>query len=376
MALQLRSTVTEGGVLELSLADVEVPEPREHEVVIRVEAAPINPSDLGPLFGPADMSTARVSGEGTDATVTADIPENLRRMVEARVGKALPMGNEGAGVVVSAGSSDAAQALLGRTVATIGGGMYSQFRVAAADQCLVLPEGTEPAEAASSFVNPLTALGMVDTMRMEGHVALVHTAAASNLGQMLVKVCQADDVPLVNIVRRQEHVDLLGSLGASHVLDSSQDGFMRSLIEAVTITDATLGFDATGGGTIASNILTAMEAAQSKKEGAVGNYGSSRHKQVYIYGGLDRSPTQLNRSYGMAWGVGGWLLPYFLQRVGHERAQQLRERVASEIRTTFASSYTAVVSLEEALTLDAIATYGKQATGEKYLINPNLGVDS
>ncbi len=375
MARQLRSTVTDEGTLELTVADVAVPTPKEDEVVIRVEAAPINPSDLGPMFGPADMGTARVVGSGVEAKVVADIPAGLRRMVEARVGTPMAMGNEGAGVVVDAGSSDAAQALLGRTVATIGGGMYSQFRLAPAAACLPLPDGVTAVEGASCFVNPLTTLGMVETMRLEGHTALVHTAAASNLGQMLVKLCQADGVPLVNIVRRQEQVDLLHDLGASIVCNSSDDGFMASLIDAVTTTDATIGFDATGGGTLASRILTAMEAAQAKKEGAVGRYGSSRHKQVYIYGGLDRSPTELNRSFGMAWSVGGWLLPYFLERVGPERAQQLRERVASEITTTFASSYTAVVSLAEALTLEAIAGYGKQATGEKYLINPNQDLD-
>lgn len=369
MPQQLRSTVKEDGVLELSLIEVDVPEPGDHEVVIRVEAAPINPSDLGPMFGPADMSTARVADDGT--TVVADIPEDLMRMVRGRIGKRVPIGNEGAGVVVDAGSSDEAQALLGKTVATLGGGMYSQFRVAAADQCLVLPEGTTPVEAASCFVNPLTSLGMVETMRLEGHTGLVHTAAASNLGQMLVKLCRAEDVPLVNIVRRSEHVDLLRELGATHVCDSSDGDFMETLVEAVATTDATIGFDATGGGTLTSNILTAMETAQSRKDGAVGNYGSTTHKQVYIYGGLDRSPTTLTRSYGMAWGVGGWLLPYFLDRVGPERAQQLRERVASEITTTFASDYTAVVSLEEALSLEAIYAYGKQATGEKYLIDPN-----
>lgn len=369
MPKQLRSTVKEEGVLELSLIEVDMPEPGPDEVVIRVEAAPINPSDLGPMFGPADMRTARVGDDGT--TVVADIPPELMRMVEGRVGKRVPIGNEGAGVVVSAGSSDAAQALVGKTVATLGGGMYSQFRLADADQCLVLPEGVTPAEGASCFVNPLTTLGMVETMRLEGHTALVHTAAASNLGQMLVKLCQAEDVPLVNIVRRQEHVDLLRGLGATHVCNSSDDDFMATLIEAVADTDATIGFDATGGGRLASDILTAMEAAQSRKEGAVGNYGSTTHKQVYIYGGLDRSPTTLTRGYGMAWSVGGWLLPYFLARVGPERAQELRERVASEITTTFASSYTAEVSLEEALSLEAISVYGKQATGEKYLVNPN-----
>ncbi len=368
---QLSSTVTRNGQLELSLLEVDLPGPEADEVVIRVEAAPINPSDLGPMFGPADMGTARSTGEGPGVTVTADIPEAMLTMVEARMGVRLPMGNEGAGVVVEAGSSHAAQSLLGKTVATLGGAMYSQYKVAPAQSCLVLPDGTTPAEGASCFVNPLTVLGMVETMRLEGHHALVHTAAASNLGQMLVRLCQAEDVPLVNIVRRQDHVDLLRGLGATHVCDSSAEDFRGALLDAVATTDATIGFDATGGGRLASDILTAMEAAQSRKLGVVGNYGSSTHKQVYIYGGLDRSPTELVRAFGMAWGVGGWLLTPFLQRVGPERAQELRQRVAAEIRTTFASSYTAVVSLEEALALDAIGAYGRRATGEKYLVAPH-----
>ncbi len=375
MPRQLRSTMTEAGTLELSLADVDRPEPGDDEVVIRVEAAPINPSDLGPMFGPADMRTARREGDGLDPRVVADIAPEYRSMVAARVGVPVPMGNEGAGHVVAAGSSEAAQALMGKVVAVIGGGMYSQFRVAAADQCLVLPAEITPAEGASCFVNPLTTLGMVETMRLEGHTALVHTAAASNLGQMLVKLCLEDGIPLVNVVRRQEQVDLLRDLGATHVCNSSDDDFGASLVAALTETDATVGFDATGGGRLASDILAAMETVQSRKEGATGRYGSTRHKQVYIYGGLDRSPTVLHRSFGMAWGVGGWLLPYFLERVGQERADALRQRVASEITTTFASSYTAEISLEEAISLEAIAGYGRQATGEKYLVNPNKGLD-
>ena len=372
MARQIHSTFTEDGHLELAVVDVEVPDPADDQVVIRVEAAPINPSDLGVIFGPADMSTARVVDGDAGPKVVADVPEHLRSMVQGRVGQPVPVGNEGAGVVVATGASPEAQALLGKTVATLGGGMYSELRVAAVDQCLVLPDDVTPEQGASCFVNPLTSLGMVETMRLEGHTALVHTAAASNLGQMLVKLCFADGVPLVNIVRRQEQVDLLHDLGADHVCNSSDDDFRASLVEAVATTDATVGFDAVGGGRLASEILGAMEVAQSRKEGSVGRYGSSRHKQVYIYGGLDRSPTELIRTFGMAWGVGGWLLPYFLDRVGRQRADELRQRVASEITTTFASSYTTEVSLDEALSLDAIAGYGKQATGEKYLVKPSL----
>lgn len=370
MARQLQSTVTEGGAVVLSIADVAAPEPREDEVVIRVEAAPINPSDVGPMFGPADLGTLREAGEGGARTLTADIPEDLRATVAPRVGQPLPMGNEGAGTVVAAGSSDAAQALLGSTVATVGGAMYAELRLAPVDQCLVLPDGVSAAEGASWFVNPMTALGMVDTMRLEGHDALVHTAAASNLGQMLVKLCLEEGVPLVNVVRRQEQVDLLAALGATYVCNSGDDDFRAQLTDAVAATDATIAFDATGGGTLASQILAAMESAQAAKEGSTGRYGSRRHKQVYLYGSLDRSATVLHRTYGMAWGVGGWLLPYFLERVGPDRFEQLGERVAGGITSIFASSYTATVSLDEAITVEAASAYARQATGEKYLITP------
>jgi NADPH2:quinone reductase len=369
--LQMRSTIRSDATLELSLAEVPVPEPGEGEVLVRVEAAPINPSDMGLLFGPADMTTARGSGSADRPVVTADVPERLLKGVAARVDHPLPCGNEGAGVVVAAGSSEAAQALLGRTVAVLGGAMYAQYRISPAGLCLSLPEGTKPEEGASCFVNPLTALGMVETMKLEGHTALVHTAAASNLGQMLVKLCNADGVPLVNIVRKPEQADLLKGLGAKHVCDSSQPSFKADLVAALVETGATLAFDATGGGKLASWILACMEAALSRSASAFNRYGSETHKQVYIYGGLERTQTVLDRSYGMAWGVGGWLLPPFLKRVGPGVAQELRERVAREIKTTFASRYTQEVSLAEALQIETIGVYGRQATGEKILVNPN-----
>ncbi len=372
---QIRSTLrakTHGeGQLELSLATIEVADPGPDEVVVRVEASPINPSDLGLLFGPADMSTAKVSGPADDPVVTASVPASLMRGVAARLDQSLPVGNEGAGVVVAAGASKEAQALLGRTVGLIGGAMYSQFRTIHTRQCLPLLEGTTPAEGASCFVNPLTSLGMVETMRMEGHKALVHTAAASNLGQMLVRLCQADGIDLVNVVRKPEQASLLRGLGAKFVVDSSTPSYMDDLVSAISTTGATLAFDATGGGRLASQILTAMEVALSAQAPEFSRYGSSTHKQVYIYGGLDRSPTELTRSFGMAWGVGGWLLTPFLQKVGFEAGQKLRDRVCAEIKTTFASRYTKVVSLAEALSLSAITAYGRQATGEKFLINPN-----
>lgn len=375
MPLQLCSTVRKEGHLELSLVEVDMPKPGEDDVVIRVEASPINPSDLGLLFGMADMSTATLSGTGSNSVLTATIPEAMMRQVVARADQSLPAGNEGAGVVVSAGSSERAQSLMGKTVATLGGAMYAQYRMTRVDQCLVLPEGTTAVEGASCFVNPLTVLGMVGTMRLEGHTALVHTAAASNLGQMLVKLCVNEDVPLVNVVRKREHVELLESLGATHVCDSSEPDFMAGLIDALADTGATLGFDATGGGPLPGQLLTAMEVAASRDAGGFSRYGSTTHKQVYIYGGLDRNPTVLNRSFGMAWGLGGWLLPYFLQRVGDEEAESLRQRVAAEITSTFASSYTEIVSLEEAISPEAVARYGLQATGEKFLINPNKNLD-
>lgn len=373
-ALQLHSKVRGDGVLELSLAEVPIPEPGESDVLIRIEASPINPSDLGLLFGPADMRTAKSGGTASRPLVTAEIPEKLMGSVAARVDQALPVGNEGAGVVVKAGASDAAQALMGRTVAILGGATYGQYRCIRAQHCLVLPEGTTPAEGASCFVNPLTALGMVETMRLEGHTAIVHTAAASNLGQMLVRLCAEDGVGLVNIVRKPEQVELLSGIGAAHVCNSSSPAFRQDLTEALVATGATIAFDATGGGELAGQILACMESAAMRTAKEFSRYGSTTHKQVYIYGGLDRSQTRFDRNFGMAWGIGGWLLPPFLQRVGPERAQELRERVAAEIRTTFASGYTREISLAEALQLDTIASYGKMATGEKYLINPNKGV--
>jgi NADPH2:quinone reductase len=375
-AVQLRSLVKSDGTLELSLVEVEMPSPGPNEVLIRVEASPINPSDLGLLFGGADMETAKVSGTVDRPVVQATVPEAAMRGLAGRADSSLPVGNEGAGTVVDAGTSETAQALLGKTVAAAGGAMYSQYRSVDASLCLVLPDGITASEGASSFVNPLTALGMVETMRTEGHSALVHTAAASNLGQMLNRLCIADGVQLVNIVRRPEQAELLRAAGATYVCDSSSPEFMGDLIEALTATSATLAFDATGGGRLAGHILTAMEVAATASGGEYSRYGSTTHKQVYIYGGLDRGPTEFNRNFGMAWGIGGWLLTPFLQKVGAETFSRLRERVAGELKTTFASSYTKEVSLAEALQLDAISVYGKQATGEKYLINPNKDVRS
>jgi NADPH:quinone reductase-like Zn-dependent oxidoreductase len=370
--LQLRSLIKKSGELEISLLNVPTKEPSADEVVVRIEATPINPSDLGLLTGAADMTTAKVSGTRDAPVITAKVPEGAMRAMAGRLDESMPVGNEGAGVVISTGSSPAAKALMGKTVAIIGGAMYAQYRTIAAGDCLVLPEGTTPAEGASCFVNPLTSLGMVETMRREGHKALVHTAAASNLGQMLNKICLKDGIGLVNIVRNSQQAEILRKIGAKYVVDSTSKSFMDDLTGALAETGATLAFDAIGGGKLAGQILTCMERAISRNAKVYSRYGSNVYKQVYIYGGLDMGPTELNRAFGMTWGLGGWLLFQFLQKIGPD-AMKLRERVVAELKTTFASHYTKVVSLKEALQLSEIAVYAKRATGEKYLINPNKG---
>ena len=369
-SMQLLSRVNADNTLEIWLDEVTVPDPGPDEVLVKVEATPINPSDLGLLFGPADMSTARVGGSAESPSLVADVPAELMKMVTARVGEAMPVGNEASGTVVAAGSSDMAQALQGKLVGIIGGAMYTQYRVVNVFQCLELNEGTTSAEGASCFVNPLTSLAMVETMRMENHKALVHTAAASNLGQMLNKICIADGVDLVNIVRKPEQEALLKDLGAKYVVSSSADTFYDDLTDALYETGATLAFDATGGGKLGSNILTCMEAAALKSMTGYNGYGSDVYKQLYIYGGLDRSATVLTRNFGFSWGVGGFLLTPFLQKVGMQKGLEMRARVAAEIKTTFASNYTKEVSLADVLTLEAASVYGKQATGEKFLIRP------
>jgi NADPH:quinone reductase-like Zn-dependent oxidoreductase len=371
--LQLRSLIKKSGELEISLASVPTPEPAEDEVLVKVEATPINPSDLGLLVGAADMSTAKSSGTKDSPVVTAKVPDAGMRAMGARLDQSLPVGNEGAGQVIKTGSSDAAKALMGKTVSIIGGAMYAQYRCVKARDVLPLPAGTSAADGASWFVNPLTALGMTETMRRENHKALVHTAAASNLGQMLNKICLKDNIPLVNIVRSAEQAAILRKIGARHIVDSSAGSFMDDLTDALVETGATIAFDAIGGGKLASDILTCMEIAANKTAKEYSRYGSSVHKQVYIYGSLNPGPVELNRAFGMMWGVGGWLLTPFLQKIGRADGERLRQRVASELKTTFASHYTKVVSLPEALELANIAVYAKRATGEKFLINPNKG---
>ena len=369
--VQLFSLVKPSGELELSLRRVAVTPLKAEEVTIRIEAAPINPSDLWLMFGTADLSAVRLSGTSDNPVATAPIPRSAMGGMAGRLNTPLPTGNEGAGMVIAAGVSADAQALLGRTVAVRGGATYAQYRNVAAAQCLVLPDGATAAEGASSFVNPLTALGMVETMRREGHNALVHTAAASNLGQMLNRICQQDGIGLVNIVRKPEQANLLRSSGAAFVCDTSSASFAQDLTEALVTTGATIAFDATGGGSLAGQILGCMEAALNRTAKEFSRYGSTTHKQVYIYGGLDTRPTEFARNFGMAWGMGGWLLTPFLQRIGNETAQQLKRRVAAELRTVFASQYAGELSLVEALQPEWIAAFGRRATGSKYLINPN-----
>ena len=373
-ALQLRSLVTKAGELQLSLESVPIPEPAAGEVLIRIEAAPINPSDLGLLLGAADMSTAKASGTAERPVVTARIPDAAMKGMAGRLDTSMPIGNEGAGTVVVAGSSDAAQALMGKRVAALGGAMYSQYRCVPAEQCLVLPDGVAAADGASSFVNPLTALGMVETMHREGHSALVHTAAASNLGQMLNRICLLDGVGLVNIVRNPQQEAMLRLMGATHVCNATAPTFMDDLTGALVATGATLAFDAVGGGRLAGQILTGMEAAANRTAKEYSRYGSTTHKQVYIYGGLDTGPTEFTRNFGMTWGMGGWLLFPFLQKVGPDAAQALKRRVAAELTTTFRSHYANELSLAQALALDEIAVYAKRSTGAKVLINPNKGL--
>ena len=367
--LELRSTATEDGLLRLTLEPVTVGEPGADEVIVQVEAAPINPSDLGLLLGPADMTTIRAEGTAERPVLVADIPPHLLRSVTGRLGQSLPVGNEGAGTVVRAGANVAD--MLGRKVGMVGGAMFAQYRKVHARACMPLPEGASVADGAAMFVNPLTALGFVETMKAEGHKAIVHTAAASNLGQMLNKICQADGIALVNIVRSDAQVAMLREIGAQFVLDSTAPDFQAQLVDAIGETGATIGFDAIGGGKLAGQILNAMEAAAGKRGGSYSIYGNNSPKQVYIYGSLDTGPTVLNRAFGLSWGLGGWLLTNFLQKIGPDAAR-LRQRVSEELKTTFASHYTQVISLADALRPEIVAAYQKKATGEKYLINPTL----
>ena len=369
--LTLLSLIKDSGELEISLANTPVAEPKEHEVVVKVLAAPINPSDLGLLVGAGDVSNATASTRDGLPVVTAPVPEVGMRAMAGRVGEAMPVGNEGCGVVVAAGSSPAAQALLGKTVAILGGAAYSQYRTLPAMMCMELPDGTDPKDGASCFVNPLTSLAFTEVMKRDGYQGIVHTAAASNLGQMLVKICKADGIPLINIVRSPAQVALLKGIGAEYVIDSSEEAFLEKLTDAIAETGAFLGFDAIGGGRLAGQILGCMEQAAVRRMSEYSRYGSNQMKQVYIYGALDLGPTTLGRNFGLTWGLGGFLLTPFLQQAGVETQMRMRKRVVDELTTTFASHYSHEVTLEQALDVPTLQAYNAKRTGEKYLIKPN-----
>jgi NADPH:quinone reductase len=372
-ALQLRSLIRPDGELELSLIDEPVPAPKPNEVLVRIEASPLNPSDLGLLFGAADMASLTTSGSAARPVVTGHVPQGLVKAMAGRIGQSMPVGNEGAGTVVAAGASSEAQSLMGKRVAMLGGAMYAQFRCLPASECLVLPADASAADGASCFVNPMTALTMVATMRHEGHKAIVHTAAASNLGQMLHRLCTHEAIPLVNIVRKSEQAQLLRSMGARYVCDSSSPDFTAELTDALAATGATLAFDAIGGGKLAGQILACMETALLRSATSYSRYGSPTHKQVYLYGSLDTGPTQFSRSFGMAWGIGGWLVFAYMQKLAPGTMQAFKQRVAAELKTTFASHYTKQISLAQMLSLEHIAAYARRATGEKYLVTPSQG---
>jgi NADPH2:quinone reductase len=367
--LELRSCITPDGELKLSLIELEVAPPTGDEVVVRVEAAPLNPSDIGLLLGPADLNSATQTGIGRQRTLTAKIPAEALDGLALRLDASLPVGNEGAGVVVRSGPG--AAELLGKTVSVAGGGMYTQYRRLNKAQCMALDPGVPPAEGAAAFINPLTALGMVETMRREGHLALVHTAAASNLGRMLINVCRNEGIALVNVVRNETQLGVLKELGSQYVLNSESANFDADLTDVLVSTKATLCFDALTGGPLAGRILLAMERALVRELPGYSRYGSSTHKQVYMYGSLDPRPIEVPR-VGMAWGIGGWLLFHFLGRVGPEATQALRDRVNAELRTTFRSEFKAEISLSDVLSLEMLREYTKRSTGSKFLINPSL----
>jgi NADPH:quinone reductase-like Zn-dependent oxidoreductase len=369
-SLELRTTVMPDGTLTLDLAETHIPDPGPDDVVVQIQAAPINPSDLGLLIGPADLATLQAAGTPDRPVVKIRIPETQMPAMAPRLGQSMPIGNEAAGTVIRAGAN--AQNLLGRLVGIAGGAMYTQYRTLPARACMPLPPGATAADGASMTVNPLTALAMVETMRREGHHAIVHSAAASNLGQMLTRICLMDGIPLVNIVRTAAQADILRALGAPHILNSTDPDFPAALTDAIAATGATIAFDPIGGGTLPNTILHAMEDAANRTAAEYSRYGSATFKQIYIYGWLGQGPTIIDRNYGFAWNVSGFLLTPFLAKIGPEAVAKLRARVTAELKTTFASHYTRTISLRDALNPDILVAYTKKATGEKYLIDPSL----
>ncbi|MEM8497143.1 MAG: zinc-binding dehydrogenase [Pseudomonadota bacterium] len=367
---QLESLVKTDGTLQLSIGSTEVPEPKQNEVLVRIEAAPINPTDLAVLLASADLASLEAVEGDNGVVVQASIPSRILKLHARRVNKPLVAGFEGAGTVVAAGESDQAQALLGKVVAMTGGAMFSEYRCVPVADLMIMNPGTTAAQAASSIVNPMTALGFIETLRKEGHTAMVHTAAASNLGQMLIRLCHQQDIALVNIVRSPEQRTLLKNQGAEFVIDSSDQDFRRDLTDALATTGATLAFDAVGGGRLGNTVLSCMERAAAKNE-PTSHYGTDLFKQLYIYGRLDLAPTELTAAYGFAWNVGGWLMGHFLRRTDPKRVKQLQQKITDEISTTFASHYAAEASFEQVLQTDAIRLYSALSTGNKYLLNPS-----
>ena len=366
-ALQMQSCVHENATVECALVEITIPDPKPDEVVVAVEAAPINPSDLGLMFGAADLSTVQEVERNGQPALLLDVPAAAMRAMAPRVGHWMGVGNEGSGRVIAAGDGEAAQALLGQRVGMFGGEMYAAYRCLPAAQCIEFPDTISAEQAASCFVNPMTALGFLETRDMESHGAMVHTAAASNLGQMLVRLCQADKIPLVNIVRSEAQVTLLRDMGAEWVLNTQSEQFMPELIKALKATGATVAFDAIGGGRLVNRILTAMEVAAAQT-GPWSRYGSEEVKQAYIYGQLDMSATELTRGYGWVWSVSGWLLTPFMNRAGPDCVARMRKRVVDEIDSTFLSHYSSRLSLQASLSATAVADYGARKTGQKTLL--------
>lgn len=368
-ARQLFTTLTVEGRLELTIEPVDLPDLAADEILVEMRAAPINPSDLGLLLSPADMGTLRSGTVDGHPALIADVQPIMMRAMRGRVGHKLPVGNEGAGEVVAAGASPEAQALLGRVVSLAGGSAFCTHRVTRLRECVPLPEGATPVEGASLFVNPMTVLGFLNTMRAEGHTAIVHTAAASNLGRMLARRCTQQGVPLVGIVRSEAQADILRDLAVAHAVDSSRDDFMKSLVGAVADTGATMAFDAIGGGKMANRILVAMEQALLRAGTSYSMYGTNTHKQVYIYGRLDPNPTPLTSSYGFAWSVGGWLLHRYLRSIGPARARELRQITVDERNGVFASTYTQTISLDQMIDPEVAQAVDRKATGQKFLVD-------
>ncbi|WJY18884.1 zinc-binding dehydrogenase [Alteriqipengyuania flavescens] len=363
---QLFTTLESDGTLTVEIAEATFPDPTGNQVLVKMEAAPINPSDLAILTGAADFENAEYS----PGKVVAKMPEPFNTGSKARHGQRLPAGNEGAGTVVAAGDGEMAQGLMGQRVACVPGSAFSQYAIADAAMCL--PLGDHSAEAgASSFVNPMTALGFVENAKMDGQKAILHTVGASNLGQMLNRICQEDGIALVNIVRKADQADLLKSQGAEHVVNSSDEDFMDKLRSAVEATGAFYGFDPIGGGQMVDHCFKAMEQVAVAQMSEYSRYGSNQAKRMFIYGRLDFGPTVLTPAYGFGWTLSGWLLTPFLQNAGMETVMRMRKRVLDNLTTTFASNYKEKVDLEGMLTKDAILDYRQMKTGEKYLVTPN-----